>query len=92
MYTSWKKLLSGYKLLKAVRKQVAATASVWLSVKARSKDVKISFNAQTTQGSPTCTCFGNDLISSSRNRLKCHNDYIYFYQEENHIMRFQQWK
>lgn len=51
--TSWKKLLCGYRLLKAIRREVGATASFLESFDARSRAVNVSYNAQTTQGFPT---------------------------------------
>lgn len=51
--TSWKKLLSGYKLLRAILKELGATASLRVSVDAMLRAVNISNNAQTTQGFPT---------------------------------------
>lgn len=51
--TSWKKLLSGHRLLRAILREVGATASPWQSFDAASMAVKISYNAQTTQGLPT---------------------------------------
>lgn len=73
--TSWKKLLSGYRLLRAILSDVGATASLRVSEDARVRAVKILYSAQTTQGSPTWTCSDVDLLkNSSRNRLKCHKD------------------
>jgi hypothetical protein len=51
--TSWKKLLCGYRLLRAIRRDVGATASLLESFEARSRAVNISYKAQTTQGLPT---------------------------------------
>ena len=52
-FTSWKKLLSGYKLLKAILKLVGDTGSYFASPDSTHNAVKISNNSQTTQGSPT---------------------------------------
>jgi len=51
--TSWKKLLSGYKLLKATLREVGATASLRMSADAMLKAVKILYSAHAMQGSPT---------------------------------------
>ena len=46
------------------------------------KAVKISYNAQTTQGSPTWTCLILDLLrNSSRNLRKCHKDWSHVKQD-----------
>lgn len=76
-FTSWKKLQSGYKLLRAILKEVGATAFLLLPVDAMFRAMKISYKAHKTQGSPTWTCSEKDLPrNSSRNRLKCHKDWM----------------
>ena len=76
--TSWKKLLWGYRLLRAIRRDVGATASLLESFDAVSSAVKISYNAQTTQGLPTWSCSDLDLPrNSTRKRLKCHSDWAH---------------
>lgn len=73
--TSWKKLLSGYKLLKAILKQFGEIVSLRMSAAAVLMVLKISYKAQITQGSPTCIWIDFETIkNSSRNLLMCHKD------------------
>jgi hypothetical protein len=51
--TSWKKLLLGYKLLKAILSDVGATAFLRVSMDTMLIAVRISYKAQTAHGSPT---------------------------------------
>lgn len=74
--TSWKKLLSGYKLLNAILSVEGVTGSFRISLEAALKAVRTSYNEQTTQGSPTWWWSKVELRkNSARNTPRFHRDW-----------------